>query len=139
MYPYYTMLHPYNTFATSLSNHVTPLWNFCRILIIPCFTLVTLLWHPCNNFTASLFHHLHCGILSCGILFGYHWNKLKWILLHVRNPRIFSVVSFQLILCSFISVECALLSYETRLKTNTGEDNLHVSVKYLILNFHSAD
>ena len=64
LHPYYTMLHPYNTFATSFSNHVTPLWQFCCILIIPCYTLVTLLLHPCNTFAASLFHHVHCGILS---------------------------------------------------------------------------
>ena len=75
IHPYYTMLHPYNTFATSLSNHVTPLWHFCYILIIPCYTLVTLLLHPSSTFAASRFWH--CGILYCGILSGYH-NVYIW-------------------------------------------------------------
>ena len=54
LYLYQAMLHLYNS-NTSVTTY---------ILIIPCYTPVTLLLHPCKTFAVSSFHHPHCGIFS---------------------------------------------------------------------------
>ena len=66
-----TALHSSNTFCASFLNYFTPLYTFCCILIITCYTPVTLLSHPCNTFAVSLLHHLHCGILSVFVIVAF--------------------------------------------------------------------
>ena len=63
LHPYYTMIHPCNIFVASLLHYVIPLKHFCCILIIPCYTPVTLLLHPYNTFAVSLLYLLQAPVM----------------------------------------------------------------------------